>query len=143
MKKFIIFLIVVFAIVCSMSYLYMINQSNERVVKQKNEVFERYYQKEVYGADIATAINKAMNNNYKNHVEKDSQNLYIENTTNSIKISIKMIDNDTIYPMEVFANGGIQNFMEYYNMIQFKCTDIQYHEQTKLVKSLVFEQITI
>ena len=54
-----------------------------------------------------------------------------------------MTDNDTIYPMEVFANGGIQNFMEYYNMIQFKCTDIQYHEQTKLVKSLVFEQITI
>ena len=78
MKKFIIFLIVVFAIVCSMSYLYMINQSNERVVKQKNEVFERYYQKEVYGADIATAINKAMDNNHKNHVEKDSQNYILK-----------------------------------------------------------------
>ena len=45
--------------------------------------------------------------------------------------------------MEMFANNGIQNFLEYYNNIQFKCVDIKYHENTKLVKSLLFEQVTI
>lgn len=143
MKKFIIFLIGVVVIVCCMSYWYIINQNNERMVIQQNELFESYYQKQVYGAEIATAINKAMDSNHRNHIEKDEQNLYIENDTNSIKIQIKMLDTDTIYPMEAFANNGIQNFIEYYNMIEFKCVDIQYHPTTHLVKSLLFEQVTV
>ncbi len=143
MKKLIIFFSVVIIIVCMISYIYILNKSNERITMQQNQLFESYYQRQVYGAEIATVINKAIDNNYKNNVEKDNNNLYIENSTNSIKINIKMIDNDTIYPMEMFANNGIQNFLEYYNNIQFKCVDIKYHENTKLVKSLLFEQVTI
>ncbi len=144
MKKIAIFFALIIVIVCMISYLYIINKSNERLAIQQNQLFESYYQRQVYGAEIATVINKAMDNNYKNNVEKDNNNLYIENSTNSIKINIKMIDdNDTIYPMELFANSGIQNFLKYYNNIQFKCIDIKYHESTKLVKSLLFEQVTI
>ncbi len=143
MKKLIYFFVAVIIIVCSISYLYIMYKSNENTVAQQNQLFESYYQRQVYGAEVATAINKAMDSNYRNNVEKDKNNLYIENTTNSIKISIKMIDNDEIYPMEVFAKSGIQTFLEYYNNIQFKCVDIQHHENTKLVKSLLFEQMTI
>ena len=143
MKKLNIFFSVVIIIVCMISYIYILNKSNERITMQQNQLFESYYQRQVYGAEIATIINKAMDSNYKNNVEKDNNNLYIENSTNSVKINIKMIDNDTIYPMELFANSGIQNFLEYYNNIQFKCVDIKYHENTKLVKSLLFEQTTI
>ena len=143
MKRFFIFLAFIVIIVCMISYLYIVNKSNEHIVGQQNQFFESYYQKEVYGAEIATVINKAIDSNYKNNIEKDEKNLYIENSTNSIKINIKMLDNDTIYPMELFANGGIDNFMEYYYNIQFKCVDIQYHKDTKLVKSLLFEQVTV
>ncbi len=143
MKKFIIFLIITIIVVCSVGYIYIINKSNSRIANQENQLFEEYYQKKVYGAEVATIINKAMDNNDRNYIELDDKNEYIENNTNSIKINIKMIDNDTIYPMEKFAGGGIQNFVEYYNMIQFECVDIQYHPETKKVKSLLFEQITI
>lgn len=68
---------------------------------------------------------------------------YLENDTNSIKISIKMIDNDNVYEMETIYNNKISEFIKYYNQIKFKCTDIQYHSNTNMVKSLFFEQISV
>ena len=53
-----------------------------------------------------------------------------------------MIDNDSIYQMETFYKNGMQNFMKYYSNIKFKCIDIKYHESTKKVKYMLFEQIT-
>ena len=144
MKKLILFLIATVAIVATIWYVYAVNEAKVRTANHENKFFENYYQRQVYGGEVATVINKAMDNNYKNNIEKDKKNLYyIENDTNSIKINLKMLDNEEIYPMELFAKNGIQNFMEYYNNIQFKCTDIKYHQDTKLVKSLLFEQVTI
>ena len=59
-----------------------------------------------------------------------------------MKMDIKFIDNDTIYNIETIYNSGIENFVKNYNTIQFKCTNIQYHEQTHKVKYLFFEQIS-
>ena len=53
-----------------------------------------------------------------------------------------MKDNDSIYQMETIYNGGIQNFINYYSNIKFKCVDIQYHNATGKVKYMLFEQIT-
>ena len=143
MKKFVVFLIAMFAILAVFSGMYSVNKANTRIAKQQNEMFEEYYQKKVTGTEVATIINKAMDNNNKNHVLLDEQNNYIENEKNSIKINVKMLDNDTVYPMEVLARGGMEKFVEYYNMIQFECVDIQYHSESKKVKSLLFEQITV
>ncbi len=143
MKKIVIFIGVTIAIVSAISYLYITYRINNSEIQQANQLFESYYQRQVYGRELATAINKAIDNNDKNDVDKDENNQYIENETNSIKINIKMLDDEKTYPMEVFADSGIREFMEYYNSIQFKCTDIQYHENTKLVKSLLFEQVTV
>lgn len=142
MKKFVVFIIIVIIIICSISYIYIVNKANYNMAKKQNTTFEEYYQKKVYGAEVATIINKAIDSNTKNNVQKDEENNFIENTTNSIKINIKMIDYDKIYPMEVFALNGIEQFIEYYNSIQFECTQIEYHKSTNMVKSLLFEQIT-
>ena len=130
MKKFVVFLIFVILIVCGISYSYIINKANYNTVKRENQQFKDYYEKEVYGADIATIINK------------DKDGLYIENQTNSIKIYIKMKDIEETYPMELIVNSGVEKFLEYYNKIQFKCTKIEYHKNTQNVKSILFEQIT-
>ena len=53
-----------------------------------------------------------------------------------------MIDNDTIYQMETIYNKGIQNFINYYGKIKFKCVEIKYHNSTNKVKYMLFEQIT-
>lgn len=143
MKKIIIFFAVVLICVAGISYLYLVNTSNENAIKKHNVVFENCYQKEIYGSDVATIINKAIDSNEKNKVKKDSNGKYIENDTNSINIDIKMIDDDNIYAMETIYNNNISEFIKYYNQIKFKCTDISYHESSKMVKSLHFEQISV
>ncbi len=143
MKKFVIFLIIVVIIVGSISYLYIIEKANQTEINKQNVLFENYYQRKIYGADLATLINKAIDLNIKNNVEKDEKNFFIENDKNSILITIKMIDNDTIYSMESFANQGISTFLEYYNKIQFQCNKMEYHENTHMVKNMLFEQITV
>ncbi len=50
--------------------------------------FKKYYNKKIYGADLATAINKAIDYNTKRD-RKNKDSLFIENETNSIKINIK------------------------------------------------------
>ena len=142
MKKFLIFLIIVLASICTISYTYLIYQAKYNTVKYQNSTFQKYYQKEIFGADLATVINRAIDSNIKNDVEKDSKSLFVGNDTNSIKINIKMTDNDTIYPMEKIASSGIEKFVEYYNKIKFKCTNIEYQTKTNMIKSMLFEQIT-
>ncbi len=143
MKKIIIFFAIVIICLSGISYLYLVWQSNENAINKHNIAFEKYYQQEVYGQDIATIINKAVDSNQKNNVPKDKDGKYIENETNSIKINIKMIDNDNIYAMETIYNNEVSEFIKYYSQIKFKCTDIQYHESTKMVKSLFFEQVSV
>lgn len=143
MKKFFMFLIFVLIIISTVSYMYLNYQANYNTVKKQNNTFQKYYQKKVYGPDVATAINKAIDFNIKNGVQKDSNGEFVENDSNSIKINIKMIDNDNSYSMEKIAASGIENFIDYYNKIQFKCTDIEYHKNTNMVKSMIFEQISV
>lgn len=143
MKKIIIFFAIVIICLSGISYLYLVGQSNENAISKHNITFEKYYQQEVYGQEVATIINKAVDSNQKNNVQKDKDGKYIENETNSIKINIKMIDNDNIYAMETIYNNEVSEFIKYYSQIKFKCTDIQYHKSTNMVKSLLFKQISV
>lgn len=142
MKKFIIIFISIAIATLALIYGYFTYNDNIKTIKQENAVYEEYYQKEIYGADLATVINKAINSNETNYIEKDNKGAYIENNTNSIKIDIHILDNDTTYNMETFYNNGINKFVENYNIIQFKCTSIEYHNQTGKIKYMLFEQIT-
>lgn len=142
MKKFIIFLLVVLIIVATVSYVYFNYKLNYNETKRQNYQFESYYNQEIFGPDLATAINKATDSNKKNEVQKNSKGGFIENDTNSIKIDIKFLDDDKIHEMEEISNSGISTFIQYYNQIKFKCTKIEYHQKTNLVSYMLFEQIT-
>ena len=45
MKKFLIFLIIVLASICTISYTYLIYQAKYNTVKYQNSTFQKYYQK--------------------------------------------------------------------------------------------------
>lgn len=96
---------------------------------------------EIYGAELTTIINKAVDNNETNEIEKDKKGNYIANDTNSIQIDIYMTDNETNYKMETLYNGGMDKFVRFYGEIKFKCTKLEYHNQTGKVKKMIFEQI--
>lgn len=142
MKKIALFFLLVVVIVVGMSYLYLNYKISYNNTKKENMEFETFYNKEIYGAELTTIINKAMDNNSYNEVEKDRKGKYIDNQKNSISIEIKMIDNDETYNMETLYAGGMDKFVKYYNEIQFKCTKLEYHKATHKVKYLLFEQIT-
>ena len=142
MKKTLLILIaIVIVIVCIIGikyYSYMMEYNN--VIKE-NEEYEKYKDQEVYGIDLATLINKAVDKNEKNNIPKDDKNLYIQNDENSIEIEIYIEDNETTYKMEVFYNSGTEQFIQYSGNIKFKCSKLEYHEKTGKIKYILFEQI--
>ena len=141
MKKLAIIFLIGIIIIVGISYMYLNYKVNYNEARRENNKFESYYNQEFYGADVVTIINKAYDNNLTNAVEKDDKGIFKENDTNSIKIDVKMLDTDTTYNMETLYSGGMQNFVEYYSGIKFKCTKIEYHPNKK-VKYMLIEQIT-
>lgn len=139
MKKIVIFFVIIIIILVLLFSCYANYKSKYNQLQKENYEYEQYYQKELEGANLATLINKAIDNNTKNNIEKDNKGKYIENEQNSIKIQIYMSDNDTTYDMETIYNGGIDKFVKNFNIIKFKCTKIEYHKNKK-IKSLLFEQ---
>lgn len=142
MKKIAIFAMIIIIIICGIFYIYINYKANYNSSRKANLEFEKYLNEELYGVDLATVINRAVDNNERNEVEKNNKGIYQNNNKDSINIEIKMIDNDSIYQMETIYNGGIQNFVNYYGDIEFKCVEIKYHNFTNKVKYMLFEQIT-
>ena len=142
MKKIAIFLLIIIGIVSTISYLYLNSINNQRIAQKENTKFEIYKDEEITGAEVTTLINKAINSNQQNEIEKDKKGRYIDNETNSINIDIKFIDDDVTYNIEKIYNNGMDKFLTYYRDIKFKCVDVQYHDKTQKIKYMLFEQIT-
>ena len=142
MKKIAIFLLIIIGIVSTISYLYLNSINNQRIAQKENIKFEIYKDEEITGAEVTTLINKEINSNQQNEIEKDKKGRYIDNETNSINIDIKFIDDDVTYNIEKIYNNGMDKFLTYYRDIKFKCVDVQYHDKTQKIKYMLFEQIT-
>ena len=142
MKKLIIFFAVIIVIISAISLIYFNYKAEYNMAKRSNLKFEKYLNKEVDGMEVATAINRAIDINQKYEIQKNNKGMYLSDNENSISIEIKMTDNDSIYQMETIYNSGIQNFINYYGNIKFKCVNIKYHSSNNKVKYLLFEQIS-
>ncbi len=142
MKKTILILfttiIIIVTIICVKYSSYKSEYNN---LLQENAQFEEYKNKDIYGIELATLINKTIDKNTKNKVQKDENGLFIPNEENSVQIEIFIQDNEQTYQMESFYNAGMEQFIQYYGNIKFKCSKIEYHENTKKVKYILFEQM--
>ena len=142
MKKIVVFFIFIIICVALVAYFYINYTTNKKKIEQDNYFYESYYNKQIYGADVATIINTAMYSNRKNNIEKEKNGKYNDNEENTINIDLKMLDDDKIYNMEKIYNNNSMTFVEYYRNIKFKMTKIEYHKKTGLVKYMLIEQIT-
>lgn len=141
MKKILVFLaiaVVIVVIVGINYYSYKIDRNN---ILKENEEYEQYKDKEIYGTDLTTIINKTVDKNVKNKIEKDEQGIFIPNDNNSIEIDVYMKLDDTTHKMEAFYNAGIEQFHKLFLDAKFKCSKIEYHEKTGRIKYLLFEQL--
>lgn len=140
MKKTLIYIICIVLIILSVIGTKYLNFKEEKSLIQKyNLEYEVYLNQDITGRELTTAINRAVNNNEKNFVQKDEKGFYIDDDNNSIKIEIKILDNDTTYQMETLYNGGMENFIQYYGDINFNCSKIDYNSKGK-VSHIIFEQ---
>lgn len=120
-KTIILILIPIIIILCSTIGLLILKNTTYRLIRQKNGEFEYYKDRTIYGIELATLINKAVNENELNRVSKDEKQQYIENGENSIKIDIKITETNKTYPMESFYNSDTTRFVENFGLIKFKC----------------------
>ena len=77
----------------------------EEEIIRHNQQYERYFESEIEGAELATLINRAMDNNRRNSVEQDTNGYFTDNGTNSINIDIEMITIEETFRMETIYNA--------------------------------------
>ena len=138
MKKFIILLVVAIIAACVIVYARYQFKVNHSMVNFENNPYTSILNKEISAAELATLINKAMNKNADNNIQRDSDGLFIENDENSIKIDIKFVIENTAENIE---KSDLNEFIVAFSSAKFKCTKIDYHKKSKLVKYLYIEQL--
>ena len=142
MKKTLILIISILICVMVILFVFLRNvESNERKMQNINLEYEEYLNKNIYGTDVGTIINKVVNHNEKNKVEKDKKGIYINNNSTSIKIDIYIKENDTTYSMENIYKLGTSEFIKNFNTIIFKGKVEEYHKNTGQISKIIFEQV--
>lgn len=140
-KSFLLILAILLIIIFIVLGTILTKRTKYSQIEKYNEEYEYYLNKELYGTQVATLINKVVEQNKKNNVAKDKNGYYIDNKTDSIKIYLKMITIEKTYPMELIYNNSTQNFVKNFNIILFKCSNIDYHKKTGKVSTIIFEQL--
>lgn len=140
-KTIIIILTIVISIVFIIGIRYYNYTTQYDSIIKENAKFEEYKDKEITGIELVTLMNRTVDKNTKNKIEKDENGIFIPNEENSIEIEIYMQDNQKTYKMETIYNAGTEQFIKYYRDIKFKCSKIEYHTKTGRVKYMLFEQL--
>lgn len=140
-NTFLLILAIFFIIICIVSGLLIDMNSEKDAIKKENAQYEKYLNEEILGTELATLISKVIDHNEQNNVEKDEKDYYISNNANSIKIDLKMTTIEKTYPMEEIYNNQIINFVQNFNLIKFKCINIEHHKETGRVSKLIFEEL--
>lgn len=144
MKKGIIILVILAIIIIAPLMLILGKYKAERnEVDKFNLEFEQYKNKNIYGTDIGSLINYAINNNKNYNIQKGENGVYIDDDKYCIRIEIIMKSSDdpnkTItYSMETISSLGIERFVMNFNLLEFKCLDLSYNSYGR-VSRLIFE----
>lgn len=143
MKNKILLILILFMCILSVACYYVISYRNSIAEAQKtNKEYEQYENIQMLGTELISLINKTMDLNTTNGIQKDEQGLFIENDENSIKIYVNFIykDDFKMIEMEKIANAGTESFVKTYSTASFKCTELTRHETTNNVRALTFTE---
>lgn len=139
MKKTIFVILLIFLTIVVCIYMNYRELLVSQLDAQKfNAEFEFYQKDSILGTDITTVINKAIDHNEKFKIPKDENGNYIADNQNSIKIYVYMIINETTYPMESLQKSGLDKFTRYFGEVEFKCSDVKYHQATGKIAEMTF-----
>ena len=140
-KQAIIIGVAILVIILVIAFAVVQNVNVEKELLKYNYQYDKFLNKEVLGTEVASLINKAIDTNEKNNIEKDENKYYISNTTNSIKIYIKLEPDGENFPMERIFEVGMTEFVKNFNLEDFTCKKVNYHKETGKVSEIYFEVI--
>ena len=141
MKKNFLAIVSILLIILAIVIYYIYNQKAKNANIEDNKTYTDLLDKEILGTEIGTLINKTVDINEKNGIEKDDKNYYIENDENSIKLSIYFRGIEEPIKMEKMIEVGINEFLKIFSNKTFRIKNIEYHEKTKNVKHVYLEEI--
>lgn len=142
MRKTAIIIITIFVIIIAIVSVNLKAISDDKkAVQQFNQEYEHYLGKKVYGTEVTTVINKAIENNKKYNISKDEDGMYIDDEKNCIKVELNMVTVEKTFQMEQLYKAGITEFVKNFNTIYFECNNIEYHKETGKVSKIVFTEI--
>lgn len=123
------------------------NTNKKTSVAGFNAEFEDYKDKTIYGADVITIINKAIDNNENYNIEKDENSFYIDDNKYCLKVDLTLLTKDekeqikeVNYSMEVLQKAGLDGFISSFSLTGFKCTNVSYN-QTGRISKISLKQI--
>ncbi len=140
MKKSLYIIIAIFIIILGITLIFISNIKNiYKEAQKENYSYEKCLNQEVMGTEVASLINKAVDNNEKYNIKKDDKGNYIDDNNYSIKIYVKLQTDGKYYNMETIYSNNVAEFVKNFNLENFKCTNITYHNSTKRVATVYFE----
>ena len=140
-KSIFVVLLILFIIICIICVTLINFNAEKSKIQNENMLYEKYLNKKILGTELATIINRAINQNEENKVLKDEKGYYIDNYKNSIKIDLKMNTIEKTYPMEEIYKSKTATFVQNFNEIYFECIKIEYHKNTGRISKLIFEEL--
>ena len=142
MKKTAIIIITIFIIIIAIVAINLKAVADDKkAIKQFNQEYEQYLGKQVYGTEVTTVINKAIENNKKYNISKDENDMYIDDGKNCIKVELNMVTVEKTFQMEQLYKAGLTEFVKNFNTIYFECNNIEYHKENGKVSKIVFTEI--
>lgn len=142
LKKSFFIIIAGFILVMIALTIILINiQSTNKTLQQINTEYEYYLNRKIFGTDLVTLMNRAMDNNQKREVPKDENGFYMDNKEDSILITIQMLNSEEVYQMEKIFALGIDQFVELFNDSKFQSKEVTYHKQTGRIAKILFIQV--
>lgn len=133
MKKILIIIIIsVITVVAVFTGKYIELSKQKAEVKKINNEFLAYQKSIVKINRIVTLMNRAIDINNKNNIEKDENGIYKENNTNSIKVYLKVKSSDSKMEMERLMlndKAGVEKVEYAFSDLIFEMTDVEYHEK--------------
>ena len=139
MKKFfLVIVIIVIAISAVVFFEYKEYQTKKREIESFNAQYEMYNKEDINGLDVISVINKATSNNEKYEIPKDENGIYLLDEEYSIEIFVVLELDELTLNMEKIISSDITNFVRHFGEIDFKCSEITYHEKTGRVATMTF-----
>ncbi len=142
MEKNLIIMLILFVIILGAATIWIVDlQQTEKQVLQFNKTFEDYKDKISLGSEVATLINKAIDNNEKKQINKNDKGIYQDDGKYSVQVFVRLEKDGDLFSMERINALKITEFVKNFSLQDFKCTGIEYHKETKRVSKIYFEAI--